>query len=155
MGEMQDKMNHERMVKPKEPARHETPEQLLLMRVVKIFEAAGWRCDTKPENLRFSNGMPFKPDLKISNGNSFCGYVEIYLPHRDKIEKMKYVLGILKTFNPELFILTNGESYEVYFDGKYKGSMTVPLECHSYCKIRERMAKEESDSEVADDENVK
>ena len=94
--------------------------------MVDLFQKQGWDCKLTSEPIRVAEGNSFIPDITLENDGRVFGYVECY---GDVIaeKKQEQILYILDTCKPELFILTNGANYEVYFDSKYVGSMTVPI----------------------------
>lgn len=119
-----------------------------------LFSNLGWSVKTQ-QRLAYESET-FCPDLVLSDGNKDYGFVEIVtsMDNNTLIKKKKIIQLIIEKYKPELFILTNGIIFDVFYDGKYKGSQTTPpsLETvkrneriRAYCEALMKREKEECD----------
>ncbi len=112
--------------------RNEGP--LLEARMCEQFSKYGWDCNKINKKIEISPNSFFYPDITLSKDNHVYGFVDCYLGSITK-RKLETVIFILEQYKPELFILTNGISYEVYFDCKYVGTMTVPMGYNEFKRL--------------------
>lgn len=102
-------------------------------RVAEVFAKEGWECKSDP-----SAWTGF--DITLRKDDHIYGYVETYIcdkqnPHffaHFMKNKMQHIQQHLDELKPELFILTDGMSYEIYFNCKYAMTTTVPIGYHEY-----------------------
>ncbi len=105
----------------------ELSEQNLEKACIILFSNLGWSVKTQQRLVYESE--TFCPDLILSDRNKVYGFVEIVtsMDNNTLIRKKKTIQLILEKYKPELFILTNGIIFDVFYNGKYKGSQTTPL----------------------------
>ncbi len=91
---------------------------------INIFTNLGW--DVEREKI--VEGINFRPDITLSYNGQTCGFVEIVADMSIEIIKRKKDLmtSFLDEVKPRLFVLTNGESFDIFYNGKYATTQTVP-----------------------------
>ena len=99
-------------------------ENNLELEVAQVFSNLGW--NVTMDSGKADNGLV--TDLQLVSDGKVCGYVEVFsLSSREAaVRKKERVQKIVKEMRPDFFILTNGVLYDVFFDGNYVTSMTVP-----------------------------
>lgn len=124
--------------------------------ILEMFKRAGWQGvvlsdDIKPgdtviltekiyEEYWFRTGYPeivmksltipdddsTLPDIILTDDGNITAYVECYNEHLSE-EKQKKILDVISQRKAELVILTNGITFETYYNSKYIDTMTVPM----------------------------
>lgn len=91
-----------------------------------LFTNLGW--NVKREETIDHNGTPLKMDLSLYDGNTLDGYVEIvtYMTPSALITKKKAINIILSEYKPTVFILTNGMTFDVFYNGLWGGTVSSP-----------------------------
>lgn len=103
--------------------------------IMQAFEEQGWDCKASSERIVISEGKYFAPDITLMKNGEILGFVECYITRNSASilsKKQEQIMFILEQYRPQIFILTNGISFETYFDCKYAGTMTVPISYHTY-----------------------
>ena len=121
-------------------------------RMLNLFSKQGWDC-TQTYKIRLSDDLCLIPDITLAKDDHIYGFVECFLGsinerHRERI------IYLLETYKPELFIITNGLHYEVYFDGKYVGTMTVPIGYYEFSQ-RKRLQTYADMLGGSEDDNIR
>lgn len=126
--------------------------------ILKIFTEQGWNCRMHQKIPQTTNGSVFTPDITLMNDASVIGFIECYVSREASSisdEKQRRLLYILEAYKPSIFILTDGLTFETYFDGNYVGTTTVPINYHTYSQWKRleayanffQNAKEKTDGE--------
>lgn len=89
-----------------------------------LFENLGW--EVTKEMPKESN--LFMSDLALWNNSELYGYVEIITAFDSKaLQKRKNeIIDMLSSIKPKIFIITNGFSFDVFYDGFYSTTLSVP-----------------------------
>ena len=112
------------------------PESILEKEIAQRFQDSGWDCMFHTQRLKTPDGRMFCPDIVLAKDGKVYGYVECFTPQLltpDRVNRITYGVEELK---PEIFVLTDGVNYEVYFDGKYLGTMTVPMSFSRFGQLK-------------------
>ena len=98
-------------------------------RTVELFEKAGWDCKKGAPTDYF--------DIVLSKGDRVYGYVETYICKSPNAlrQKMRRILAYMNEKKPDIFILTDGKSFETYFKGEYFSTTTIPIEYNEYSSL--------------------
>ena len=91
-----------------------------------LFSNVGWR--VKKEQIVTLETGSFCPDIVLSDGDRDCGYVEVVTSMEPQalLEKKKDIQVIIDKCKPDLFVLTNGMIFDIFYKGKFVGSQTTP-----------------------------
>ena len=103
-------------------------------RIASMFSKAGWDCDYSQPNREF--------DITLKKNDMIYGYVETYIMGNPRTFErvVKRVQLALDKIKPKLFVLTDGNSFEIYLDGKYFKTTNIPIEYDDYTRINRIMA---------------
>lgn len=103
-------------------------------KMIKAFSDVGWDC------LRATSSKQF--DITLSKDGREYGYVETYICKNPRMMKNKIerIQSYLEESKPKLFILTDGISFENYFDGEYFSTTTIPVGYFEYSQRNRLMA---------------
>lgn len=96
-------------------------------RMTSAFQRGGWDVDRTG-----------RYDILLCHDGHEIGIVECIFAYNENPFPVRDAKRIKKFFNQDipLFILTDGANYEVYYDGQFIGSMTVPLSYAGYTYTR-------------------
>ncbi len=99
-------------------------------RIADLFTKAGWDCDLSHPNNQF--------DITLKKDGKIYGYVDTYLGCNPKtLDRLaRRVKTILDEIKPELYILTDGYSYEIYINGRYFITTNVIMEYDDYSRVK-------------------
>lgn len=91
-----------------------------------LFSNLGWR--VKKEQIVTLETGSFCPDIVLSDGDRDCGYVEVVTSMEPEalLKKKEAIQVIIDKCKPELFVLTNGMVFDIFYNGKFAGSQTTP-----------------------------
>ena len=103
--------------------------------VFKSFSRQGWDCEKSPYWIDMPNKSRFCPDIVLTKEGKIYGFVECYAGQQ-LMKKKDGILYIVDHLKPELFVLTDGSYYEVYFNGRYVDTMTVPISFLGFSQLR-------------------
>lgn len=107
-------------------------------RMVKLFEKAGWDCKSCTPSDVF--------DIELCKDGKSFGYVVTYMCKNPRDMKrvvdriLDRIMELLNSVKPEIFILTDGKSFETYFRGEYFSTTTIPLEYNVYMQMNRLLA---------------
>lgn len=107
----------------------------LEIRVFNAFSHAGWEC--------IMANSTRSHDITLTKNGKVFGYIEIYIcsnvnAFKRKIER---IIHAVKEEKPPVFILTDGITFETYFDGVYYDTLTLPVSYTLFLN-RERLTEE-------------
>lgn len=113
-------------------------------RMADLFMKAGWECEHMASN------MPF--DITLKKEDIVYGYVETYICKNPRIlkEKVERIQKYLDEIKPKLFILTDGISFETYFDGVYFSTTTIPVGYYEFSQMNRLMTYAKKIKEMHD-----
>jgi hypothetical protein len=127
-------------------------------KVKEQFRKAGWLICDADDNKEV--------DFFLMDSNCRrVGWIDVFdtgsdRKKRDNIHKRAIsIQKILNEHKPDLYILTDGVSYEIYSKGKYMWTTTTPIEMNSYRTLSRFMAYSKAlatwgkDKEVTTDES--
>lgn len=91
-----------------------------------LFSNLGWV--VKEEQIVTLERGTFRPDLVLSDGDKDYGFVEVVTSMEPKAlaAKREAIQVIMDKCKPDLFILTNGVVFDIFYNGKFAGSQTIP-----------------------------
>ena len=103
---------------------------LIIERCIKIFTNLGWSVECE----RTIEGLSLRPDIVLSFEGKTYGYVEVV---GDKdidivVRKKEEIAYYLENNKPEIFILTNGIIFDIFYEGRYSNTLTVPPSPENY-----------------------
>ena len=103
---------------------------MLEINMTELFSKNGWECN-RQVRIKDTSGRIYIPDITLTKDGKEYGFVECVYGDisEQKIKQIMYMIDMLK---PQLFILTDGVSFEVYLDSKYIGTMNTPLSYESF-----------------------
>ena len=89
-----------------------------------LFANLGWGVG-KGERI---DGVPYIPDITLLHHGDVYGYVDVVgeMMVDMLIKKKESIESFLTGVKPKLYILTNGKSFDVFYNGKYATTQTVP-----------------------------
>lgn len=92
----------------------------------KLFSNLGWI--VKEEQIVTLETGTFCPDIVLSDGTKDCGFVEVVTSMEPKeiAQKKETIQVIMDKCKPEVFILTNGMIFDIFYKGKFIGSQSTP-----------------------------
>lgn len=113
-----------------------------------VFSNLGW--DIDQESVIELEHQRYRPDITLTYKGIVYGYVEVvgqfsFECLKRKKEQINKLIEFSKT---KLFILTEGESYDIFYDGKYVATQTVPPSPEGVRAIRRLMAYYQKITEV-------
>lgn len=93
---------------------------------VKLFSNLGWT--VKVEQIVELETGTFRPDIVLSDGDKDCGYVEVItsMGYKELTQKQEVIQVIMDKCKPEVFIVTNGVVFDIFYNGEFAGSQTTP-----------------------------
>lgn len=94
------------------------------------FTEAGWECTNSNKAKQM--------DITLAKGGKEIGYVDCYCGALSKQLVQRKIAGtkhFLEEVKPPLFVLTNGDFYEMYIFGKYAGIMHTAITYELFCKM--------------------
>lgn len=91
-----------------------------------LFSNLGW--DVKKETIITLEKGVFRPDIELSDGGKVYGYVEVVtsMEPKDLVAKQQTIKVIMDKCKPELFVLTNGIIFDIFYNGNFAGTQSVP-----------------------------
>lgn len=91
-----------------------------------LFSNLGWT--VKNEQIITLETGTFQPDIVLSDGKKDYGFVEVITSMDPKTiqEKKEVIQVIMDKCKPDLFILTNGMVFDIFYNGKFTGSQSTP-----------------------------
>lgn len=103
---------------------YSNPEELL-NKIVKAFKENGWDCQIADNSCKF--------DIILFHLNKPCGYIETFicsdLKNNNRLlnQKIENIQNCIAELKPEVFILTDGTTFENYFDGAFHSTTHIPI----------------------------
>lgn len=93
---------------------------------LRLFSNLGWTV-RKEEVVNVASGM-VQPDFVLSDGDREFGYVEVITStNADSLAQKKNVIQVMvDQCKPDVFIITNGMVFDIFYKGKFAGSMSNP-----------------------------
>lgn len=123
-----------------------TNDSALESQCVELFTNLGWNVERGGN----TEGEIFRPDITLSYQGHTYGYVGI-MGNMDidmLKEKKKRIASFLETEKPTLFVLTNGGSFDIFYNGKYATTQTIPPSPEGIYTMRRLMAYYEKIQEI-------
>ena len=113
----------------------------LVQVVSKIFSNLGWTVNLQKKV--FFGDRPHSLDIVLLFSEHVCGIVEVFAPLKTKniMAKREQIKTIINYLKPEIFILTNGFVFEIFYDGKFFNSQSIPPSIQTFHQIKKSIHK--------------